>query len=256
MKPFISIIGGKTRRAKRLAGLLPPAKCYVEIFGGSAAVLFAKERSPVEVYNDADGELVNLFKVVRNRADELSEELRYLPTSRQMYRELLNGITNMGDSVLRATRYYFILKNSFAAKPKGSFGYSRLVRPRYSMLNDFLMWSERLNRVYIENLDFDRVIEKYDGEGTVFFVDPPYPGRERYYNGGFKPTDHLRLRDVLISVAGRWLLTYADAPEIRELYRPFNMFEEAVPYSASLDRGTRRPPTTELVIANYDIGGD
>jgi DNA adenine methylase len=256
MKPFISIIGGKTRRAKRLAALLPPVKCFVEVFGGSAAVLFAKEPSPVEVYNDADGELVNLFKVIRNRADELSKELRYLPTSRQIYRELLNGITNGDDPVLRGARYYFILKNSFAAKPKGSFGYSRLVRPRYSMLNDFLKWSERLDRVYIENLDFERVIEKYDGEGTVFFVDPPYPGRERYYKGGFEPTDHLRLRDVLFSVAGSWLLTYADAPKTRELYGRFNVVEEVVPYSASLDRGKRRPPATELVIANYDIGGD
>lgn len=256
MKPFISIIGGKTRRAKRLAALLPPAECYVEVFGGSAAVLFAKEPSPVEVYNDADGGLVNLFKVVRDRADALSRELRYLPASRKMYRELLKGITGGDDSVLGAAKYYFILKNSFAAKPKGGFGYSRLVRPRYSMVNVFLEWSERLDRVYIEDLDFAEVIEKYDGDGTVFFVDPPYPGRERYYNGGFEPADHLRLRDILVSVAGSWLLTYADAPEIRELYGRFNVFEETVPYSASLDKGKRRPPATELVIANYDIGSD
>jgi DNA adenine methylase len=239
MKPFISIIGGKTRRAKRLAALLPPAKCYVEVFGGSAAVLFAKEPSPVEVYNDADGGLVNLFKTVQGRPDDLSSTLKLFPASRRLYYELVNGEFSMNDPIWRAAGYYFVLRTSFSCKPGAGFRSSRSERSRYSMV-----------------VDFEEVIEKYDGEHTVFFVDPPYPGREGYYNGGFEPTDHLRLRDVLVSVAGKWLLTYADIPEVRESYRRFNMLEEAVPYSASLDRGTRRPPATELVIANYDIGGD
>jgi DNA adenine methylase len=255
MKPFISIIGGKTRRAKRLAELLPPAECYVEVFGGSAAVLFAKEPSPVEVYNDGDGRLVNLFKTVQERPDDLSNALKLFPASRRLYYELVNGEFSVNDPVWRAAGYYFVLRTSFSCKPGAGFRSSRSERSRYSMLVDFVKWSERLDRVYIENLDFERVIEKYDGKGTVFFVDPPYPGCERYYNGRFEPTDHSRLRDVLVSVAGSWLLTYADAPEVRKLYGRFNVSEEAVPYSASLDKGKRRPPATELVIANYDIGG-
>ena len=256
MKPFMSIIGGKTRRAKRLSERLPAARCFVEVFGGSAAVLFAKERSPVEVYNDADGELVNLFKVVRDRADDLSEALRFLPASRKFYHELVNGDYGDGGPVWRAAAYYFILRNSFSCKPGAGFRSSGSERSRYSMFVDFTKWSERLDRVYVEDLDFGRVIEKYDGEETVIFADPPYPGREGYYNGEFKPEDHERLRDVLVGARGKWLLTYADTPKIRELYRGSYIGEEAVPYSASLDRGKRRRPVTELVIANYNIGGE
>ncbi|UCE26837.1 MAG: DNA adenine methylase [Candidatus Coatesbacteria bacterium] len=256
MKPFISIIGGKTRRARRLAELLPTARCYVEVFGGSAAVLFAKERSSVEIYNDADGELVNLFKTVRDRPGGLSEALRFLPASREFYRELLNGSCSDGDSVRRAAAYYFVLRNSFSCKPGAGFRSSRAERSRYSMFADFTKWSERLDRVYIEDLDFEDVIEKYDGPDTIFFVDPPYPGRERYYNGGFKPEDHERLRDVLAGTRGKWLLTYADTREIRELYGGYHIRAETVPYSASLDRGKRRPPANELVISDYDTEGE
>jgi len=256
MKPFISIIGGKTRRANRLARLLPAARCYVEVFGGSAAVLFEKERSPVEVYNDADGELVNLFKTVRDRPGDLSEALRYLPASRRFYRELMDGDRGDCDSVRRAAAYYFVLRNSFSCKLGAGFRSSRDERSRYSMFVDFSAWSERLDRVYVEDLDFEDAIEKYDAPDTVFFIDPPYPGREGYYNGEFKPEDHERLRGVLARARGRWLLTYDDAPEIRGSYESYRIREETAPYSASLDRGKRRRPAAELIIANYDTEGE
>jgi len=85
---FFPYLGGKTFLIKKLLSLVPPHRVYVEVFGGSAELLFRKEPSKIEVYNDIDGELVNLFEVVRNRFDEFLEKARWLLYSRELLTRL------------------------------------------------------------------------------------------------------------------------------------------------------------------------
>jgi len=111
--------------------------------------------------------------------------------------------------------------------------------------------SQRLSGVIIENKDFEELIKQYDRPKSFFYLDPPYYKAERRYTVKFHK-DHERLRDTLKNVKGKWLLSYNDCPEIRELYKDYNMITLKRQlflvnrYDTEVEYG-------ELLIANYDL---
>ena len=123
----------------------------------------------------------------------------------------MRGLTD----IQRAARSLYLIKASFgtdrrtfATAPKG-------VR---NISASFPAVQERLRRVIIENLDFEHLIKTYDRENALFYCDPPYFETEKYYRARFQESDHKRLADVLHSIKGRFLLSYNDCPQVRELY--------------------------------------
>lgn len=252
MRSFLNYMGGKSRLAREVAARLPASRCYVEVFGGAAWVLFAREPSYVEVLNDVNGRLVNLYRVVRDAPDELAEALELLPRSRALYREFReSGIAD--DPVAAAAIYYYLIKNAFSGQVGCGFSAGKKFPGKYSMLADFKLWARRLNKVTIENLGYEDCLGRYDGAETVFYVDPPYVGTERYYGGDFAPADHERLRDILAGLQGRWLASYNDCPPVRALYRGYNVEEVRPRYCADRvrPRARRRAAGRELFIKNY-----
>jgi DNA adenine methylase len=149
--------------------------------------------------------------------------------------------------------YYYLVKNAFSGQVGCGFSAGKKFPGKYSMLADFKLWARRLNKVTIENLGYEDCLRRYDGAETVFYVDPPYVGTERYYGGDFAPADHARLRDVLARLKGRWLASYNDCPTVRALYRGYNAEEVRSRYSAAKvrPRGRRRAAGRELFIMNY-----
>jgi DNA adenine methylase len=252
MRSFLNYLGGKSRLAPRLAAMMPPGRPYVEVFGGAAWVLFAREPSPVEVYNDREGRLVNLFRVVRDKPGALARELALLPRSRRLYYELLRRPEDGGD-VRAAAVYYFLVKNAFSGRPGCGFSSSVKFPGRYRMLNDFAAFAARLARVTLEDLSYEDCVRRYDGPDAVFYLDPPYVGKENYYGGAFGSDDHERLRTLLGSLTGRWLVTYNDVPRVRRWYRGYNVTRLATAYcAAKVVAGARRAAVpAELAITNY-----
>ncbi|MDD4495256.1 MAG: DNA adenine methylase, partial [Eubacteriales bacterium] len=110
----------------------------------------------------------------------------------------------------------------------------------------------RMANVVVENQDFETLIRHYDRPDTFFYLDPPYLNTEDMYDVDFGWDDHVRLRDVLASIKGRFLLSYNDSAEIRELYARFNLFDYKRSHSMvqRYDAGKEFP---ELLIANYDM---
>lgn len=253
MRSFLNYMGGKSRLARAIDGRLPAANCYVEVFAGAAWVLFARNAAPVEILNDLDGRLVNLYRVVRDTPDKLARALEYLPKSRELYREFSRAPFPK-DPVEAAAVYYYLVKNAFSGQLGCGFSAGRKYAGRYSMRNDFRAWAGRLNRVTVENLDFADCLRRYDGPDTVFYLDPPYVGTERYYGRDFTPADHGRLRDTLAGLSGRWLVSYNDRPEVRELYSDYNIEEVEPTYcAAKVEAGGKREPSArrELFVTNY-----
>jgi len=251
MKSFIGYIGGKSRQAREIAARLPRSRCYCEVFGGAAWVLFARDPAPVEVWNDYDGRLVNLFRVVRDRPDELAAALACMPRSRELYYRLWREPPDR-DPVRAAAAYYYLVKNAFSGRAGCGFSASRTWPGRYAMCNDFGAWAARLNRVTVEGLDFADCLGRYDGRDTVFYLDPPYAGTEGYYRG-FAAEDHERLAKALRRTRGRWLLSYKDGAATRRLYHGFRVARLAAPYSAAKvkEGGRRAPAGREILISNY-----
>lgn len=215
--------GGKKYQLKYILPLIPPHECYVEVFGGAGWVLFAKEPSGIEVYNDLDGRLVNFFLITKYHPECLAKEISTLFHSRSLF-EMYQQ--QPGETCIqKAARFYFILKQSFGSGMR-DFSYGR------KKIGGGANWSsdsfktaaaqlrERIKGICIEQLDFETLIYKYDSEGTFFYLDPPYncPAGDMYKHK-FSISDHHRLARVLREVKGKWLLSYNDSPFIRGKYR-------------------------------------
>jgi DNA adenine methylase len=254
MSSFFPWMGGKRKVASRLASLLPAHDCYVELFAGAANVLFAKPRSKTEVINDINSELVNLFRVVRCHHREFLNQLEFMLHSRQDFADYIKqpGLTD----IQKAARYWMVLKTAFGGRGGSgtpTFGYATVGRARFarSALGLVRLAHRRLDGVFIENLDFRSVIDRYDRLHTCFFADPPYLDLTGY-QAQFGLADHRDLAGRLSKVKGKFLLTINDHPQIRSLYKAFNMLAVKVNYSVSRDiaaRGDRG----ELIIANYPL---
>lgn len=259
MNSFIAWVGGKRILARKIISMMPEHKTYVEVFGGAAWVLFRKEPSEVEVYNDLNSDLVNLFQVVRDRLDAFRSRQYYLLSSREEYYRFMEALKawKFRSKVDRAIAFYYCIRNSFGSGIFTGWAFGPERGPKYCGGLDTLdLARERLKGVYIDNLGFERLIPNWDRAGTLFYCDPPYAmlldrsGRS-YYQCDFQEADHERLRDVLKGISGKFILSYDDHPLIRKLYRRFRILEvEKVNYSMNQRPGTKSRFRPELLITN------
>lgn len=252
MRSIFPYIGGKHRVAKKLINLFPDHQCFVEVFAGAANVLFAKEPSKVEVLNDINNNLVNLFRVVRWHPDELLCELSLIHHSRKEFLDYHDqpGLTD----IQRAARHWFKLRATFGGTgPAGArnfaFGTSRKSMVRNAALEVIQQAHERLDGVYIENEDFEKIISRYDRKYALFFCDPPY-WQAADYGVPFEWPDHERLAHKLRHIKGKFLLTINDHPDIRKLYKDLPALKMPVRYTVA-KAGNQN--THELIIANYPL---
>lgn len=250
-------MGGKSRTAKWIVSHFPERRiCYVEPFCGACHVLFAKSVLPKEseVINDADGDLINLFRVFRYHPEYLQQEMAYLLHSREEFyhaREYL-GVTD----IQRAANFLMIIRNCFGGilRDTPSFGYAIVHRyhnglPLFKIKNIITAFRERLDNVVIENLDFADVIKRYDSPDTLFYCDPPYIDVQRYRTP-FTMDDHKRLFDHLSQIKGMALVSLNDCYEARELYDGWNVKTKEVRYSISRTKTDSASLRYELLILN------
>jgi len=252
MRSLFPYIGGKHRVAKKIISLFPDHKCYVEVFAGAANVLFAKEPGSVDVINDVNGELVNIFRVIRWHPDPFVQELALMTHSRQEFIDYHDqpGLTD----VQRAARHWFKMKATFGGTgPTGrrnfSFGMTKKSLVRNIAFETIQQAHERLDGVYIENDDFEKVIKRYDRNHTLFFCDPPY-WQGANYGVPFEWADHERLARTLRNIKGKFLLTINDHLDIKKLYKGLHCRRGPMRYSV-IRHGDQK--THELIIANYPL---
>lgn len=118
-KPIIPWIGGKRRLAKQILPLIPEHTCYVEPFCGAGAIFFLKEPSKVEVLNDINGDLVNLYRVVRCHLEEFVRQFKWAMVSRQVFEWLRITRPETLTDIQRAARFYYLQKQAFGGKVDG-----------------------------------------------------------------------------------------------------------------------------------------
>ena len=134
MKSPISYVGGKRLLAKTIVNMIPEHICYVELFSGGAGVFFRKEPSKIEVLNDLYGELVNLWRVIKNHPDEFIMQFEFLLVSREHFETLKAAPTSSLTDVQRAARYFYIQKLTFGGRvTRRSYGYNTTSSPRLNL---------------------------------------------------------------------------------------------------------------------------
>lgn len=224
MNSFIGWIGGKRSLRERIIEEFPQNfNKYVEVFGGAGWVLFAREKhGKEEIFNDINSNLINLYRCVKYHAEELQKELEFILVSREQFLDYKEQIAIRGlTDIQRAARYFILIKESFGCK-MSEFSQRGINLMKAS---DYLFEiQKRLKQVTIENESYEKIIKRYDKKDTLFYLDPPYFGTERYYKTDFK-TEHNNLANILKNIKGKFLLSYNDCEEIRELYKDFSILE-------------------------------
>ena len=250
MNSFIKWMGGKKALRKEILEHFPKERAYdryIEVFGGAGWILFAKDRhAKTEVYNDINGELVNLFRCVKHHAQELQRELGFLLSSREQFHWTKGQNPECMTDIQRAARFYVLIKESYGSDLH-SFGLRNINLPSAA---EFLKEaSSRLGRVVIERLDFQRLIKVYDRPSALFYLDPPYYGAEKYYADKFAKEDHARLKETLDGIKGMFVLSYNECEEICGLYGNYRITRVSRPHNLVTKDGSRR--YEELIITNF-----
>lgn len=224
--PLIRYHGGKFRIADWIISHFPPHKTYVEPFGGGGSVLLCKQPSQIEVYNDLDSEVVNLFRVLRypKQRQRLEEQLYLTPFARE---EFYQAYEDSDCPVEKARRLVIRAQMGFgsAGATKGNTGFrldsarggSDIVKIWQRQPEVILQAAARLKKVLIENRDAVKVIEDHDRPDTLFFVDPPYVLDTRSMGGKayrheMTNADHEQLLSVLMSCSGKVILCGYEHP--------------------------------------------
>lgn len=288
MKTPVSRVGNKSSILHILYAVFPMKYGrFIDVFGGSGSVLLGKpEIHPFEVYNDFDKNLVNLFRCMKERTmatvrelgfcnlnsredfnairkffeqreeftDEyLSEELlltelTFPPLQANELKELRTRITKDHD-VRRAAMFLKLLRYSYSSSCKSFASQPFDIRKLFGLIKEL---ENRMANVVVENQDFETLIKHYDRPDSFFYADPPYFSSEGMYEVGFGWDDHVRLRDTLKSIKGKFLLSYNDCPEIRELYDGFSLLDFSRTH-AMVQRYEAGREFKELLIGNYDL---
>lgn len=226
--------GGKFSHLDWLLSLLPDCHHYCEPFAGSAAVLLNREPSPVETYNDLDGEVVNFFRVLRDHKDRLVEFIGLTPFSREEFEKACVLDPNL-DSIERARRFFvrarqvrtgLAQKASLGrwanCKQTSRAGMSGVVSRWLGSVEALPDIAERLLRVQIENRPAIEVVKLYDSPDTFFYCDPPYVHNTRgdcsAYSNEMTDDDHRELARVLNTAQGKVAVSNYDCSLIDELY--------------------------------------
>lgn len=259
---------------------------YIEPFGGSGAVLLGKPKpDKFEVYNDYNHNLVNLFRCMRDRPMGLIKELGFCNlNSRLDYKDLSDFLkketfddtyieeeieltktmlpmpyaeeiielftkSRKDHDLRRAAMFLKSLRYSYASGGKSFAGRPFSIRSLFKLIEQV---SGRLDKVVIENKDFEALIKQYDSDDAFIYCDPPYFTSEYVYQCGFSWDDHVRLRKTLADAKGKWLVSYNDCPQIRALYYGCNFFKFTRAHSMAL-RYSPGAKFHELLIGNYDL---
>lgn len=226
--------GGKYSHLDWLLPLLPACHHYCEPFAGSAAVLLNRSPSPVETYNDLDGEVVNFFRVLRDQKQELTEAISLTPFSREEFAlacELNPGLT----ALERARRFYVRARQVRTGlaqtaslgrwancKDTSRAGMSGVVSRWLGGVEKLPDIADRLLRVQIENRPALEVIQLYDSTGTFFYCDPPYVhetrGDAKAYEHEMTDDEHRAFATVMQSIKGKVAVSNYDCALMDELF--------------------------------------
>lgn len=269
MKAPFAYYGGKAGLASRIVSLFPPHRVYIEPFFGSGAVLFAKPRVAMEIVNDVDGDVVNFFRVLRDRTDELIEVCLLTPHARAEYAaaDLDEGRL---DDLERARRFWVRVNQSFGKTAGRHTGWSVTTARSQSVpgsilgrIARFVPAAERLAHCSFECCDAADLVDRLATDDTAIYADPPYLASTRRGRAQRRPEDyahdmgdvagHERLAEALNATPATVVLSGHPSPLYDELYAGWQRIDIPVMAHASNAVTAERGERTEALWCNRPV---
>jgi len=255
--------GGDYRIFDQLNKIFVKAKAdtFVEVFGGSCwcALNVSRSKFKVVVCNDIDEDLINLYKLVKERPSELIKRLAILPFSRELHviaSKILKD--KSADPITKAILFFYVSRTTFwGASERGGFAVSKVVnhaKAYASAIASIVEYAKRFKDVVLECKDFREAIRLYDSESTLFYLDPPYVGRD-YYRYDFSLADLRVMAKLLRSVKGYWVLKIAeDNYDLIKDVLPSHELEKIETFqSMKKVVGEKRPEFRFLIAHNIEV---
>ncbi|TAN64768.1 MAG: DNA adenine methylase [Magnetospirillum sp.] len=245
-------VGGKRNLAREIIPRIEaiPHACYAEPFIGMGGVFLRRRKRPeVEVINDRARDVATFFRVLQRHPDALLAELALSVTSRVEFERLRRLDPETLTDLERAARFIYLQYCAYGGKPVNpTFGISPLRPSRFDAIKlegVLRKLHRRLSSAYIECLDFETFLARWDRPSTLFYLDPPYWHCEGYYGKGlFERADFERLATALKGLRGRFLMSLNDLPEVRETFAAFEFETVETTYRVN---GVKR--VTEVIIS-------
>lgn len=264
-KTPISYYGGKQNMLRHILPLIPAHKLYCEPFFGGGAVYFAKQPSPIEVINDRNDFVINFYRVLKLRFDELKAEVEASLSSRSIHRKAGYIMRNPAgyDEVKLAWACWYLCNNSFVGKINGGWKYDSTenkdcqgLRNRKRLFSPQLV--KRIELTQIECNDAVTVIRSRDKAHTFFYIDPPYIDSDQGHYKGYTRFQYMRLLVVLSQVKGKFLLSGFRSDIIKLAAAKYGWvikeFNQTSPAMRNYTGGDMtRDKKTELLIMNYTL---
>ena len=248
-KPLVPWMGGKTKLAASILPLFPSHKCYVEPFAGAGGIFFSKAPSQVEVLNDINGDIVNLYRIVKHHLEELYRQFKWILVSREQWGLLQATPAETLTDVQRAARFLYLQKLAFGGKVSGqSFGTAATTRPKFNLLTleqDLVEAHLRLTQVTIEQGPWASMFERYDRPVSLFYCDPPYWDTEGY-GVAFPLEEYEALAAHALAARGSVVISLNDHPEMRAVFQGLTI--HARDYTYTVGGGGRPAQRSELII--------
>lgn len=261
-QPAAGYIGGKRNLARKICAIIAatPHDGYFEPFVGMGGIFLRRTAVPkAEAINDASADVITFFRVLQRHYSYFLDMLRFRVASRAEFNRLAAQRPETLTDLERAARFLYLQRLGFGGKVAGrTFGIDSRQGARFNVLKLEPLLAdihERLASVTIEQLDFGAFIERYDREGALFYLDPPYWGCEEDYGQGvFCRADFQRLAEQLGGLRGRFLMSINDRPGVRETFARFSIEEVRTTYTiGTAQAGAQR--VGELLISNYPLPG-
>lgn len=257
MKQILKYPGAKNRIAQWICEYIPKHEVYLEPYAGSLAVFFAKYPARIETLNDMDGNVVNYFRVIREKPEKLAIALRMTPFGRDEYNNAFE--INPRDSDIERARKFAVrcwqgfgssnlYKNGFRSSQQSVSPYTTKEWRR--LPERLILASERLKNAQIENLPAMELIKRYDTEDVFMYLDPPYlhgTRKDNLYKYEMDDDDHETLLKMIVKHPGKVLISGYE----NDMYNEYLAGWKKVSKSTQAEAGIKRVETLWL---NYDIG--
>ena len=258
---IIPYFGGKVEISKQLVPLMPDHVRYFEPFAGGLSTFFRKPKSDINILNDLDKDLANLYFCVVVSFDEFIDKSFWLPKSRELFNKIKQELKNSDfdiPNVNRAVFYYYMIHNAFNKVAFGTFS-KDCTNWKTTVTQTLSISRRKLDGCVLENMDIFDLFDKYNVEdGDFIYLDPPYvvaDKRKDYYRHVFDKDKHEKLRGLIDKIddnGGKFMMSYDDKPIIYELYGDRYPIEtiNTKYYGATLKE---IKDATETVITNYEV---